>query len=163
MAGREGEKADGVEQGLSPSGCWKPHVALWPDAASELAVSDHLDWLPIRTLTLKGSGANVARRGSRLAGTGAKACMDMFGWLADKRRIRQIGRWFGWVALGLVLLTILTGYGITQFRVVDPLTAGLLGKAVSQRWHEYVGLLVLLFLTLHVGIALWWRWKGARD
>ena len=84
-------------------------------------------------------------------------------WLGDKRRIRRIGRWFGWLALLLVLLSILTGYGITQFRVVDPLTAGFLGKAVSQRWHGFFGPLVLVALAVHVGIALWWRWKGARD
>ncbi|MGA3056691.1 MAG: hypothetical protein ABSE70_01445 [Candidatus Limnocylindrales bacterium] len=84
-------------------------------------------------------------------------------WLRDKRRIRRVGRWFGWLSLALVLLTTLTGYGITQFRVVDPLTAGLVGKAVSQRWHESVGLLVLAALAVHVGIALWWRLRGARD
>ena len=87
----------------------------------------------------------------------------MFVWVKDKRRIRRIGRWFGWLSLALVLLTVLTGYGITKFRVVDPLTAGILGKAVSQRWHETVGLLVLAALALHVGIALWSRWKGAQD
>lgn len=87
----------------------------------------------------------------------------MLGWLTDKRRIRRIGHLFGWLALALLLLTILTGYGITQFRVVESLTAGLLGKAVSQRWHEYVGLLTLAALAVHLGIALWWRWKGGRD
>ena len=84
-------------------------------------------------------------------------------WLTDKRGIRWIGRLFGWLALALLLLMILTGYGITDFRLVESLTAGLLGKAVSQRWHEYVGLLVLVALVIHVGIALWWRWKGAKD
>ncbi len=81
----------------------------------------------------------------------------------DRQRIRRIGRWFGWLALTFLLLTLLTGYGITAFRIVDPLTFGVLGKAVSQRWHELVGVLVLAFVTLHVGIALWWRFKGARD
>ena len=87
----------------------------------------------------------------------------MFVWLKDKRTIQRIGRWFGWVSLALLLITILTGYGITQFRIVGPLTAGFLGKAVSQHWHEFVGLLVLAALSIHVGIALWWRWKGTRD
>lgn len=87
----------------------------------------------------------------------------MFAWLKDKGRIRRIGRWFGWLALALVLLTLLTGYGIIQFRVVGPLTLGLLGKAFSQRWHELTGVLILVFLIPHVGIALWWRYKGARD
>jgi hypothetical protein len=76
-------------------------------------------------------------------------------------RIRRIGRWFGWIALALVLLTVLTGYGITEFRVVGQLTFGLLGKALSQRWHEYVGLLVVASLAVHVGIAMWWRVRGS--
>ena len=96
-------------------------------------------------------------------GAGRGAAGSMFASLKDKRTIRRIGRWFGWISLALVLLTILTGYGITQFRIVGPLTANFLGKAVSQHWHESLGLLVLAALALHVGIALWWRWKGARD
>jgi hypothetical protein len=83
--------------------------------------------------------------------------------LKDKHTLRWLGRLFGWLALALVLLSILTGFGITQWRVVDSLTAGLLGKALSQRWHGVIGPLVLAALTLHVGIALWWRRKGARD
>lgn len=75
--------------------------------------------------------------------------------------VRRLGHWFGWIALGLLLLALLTGYGITQFRVVDPLTFGVVGKAVAQRWHETVALLVLAFLAGHVGIALWWRWRGS--
>lgn len=92
-----------------------------------------------------------------------QAGQSMFVWLKNERTIRRIGRWFGWISLALVLLTILTGYGITQFRIVTPLTAGFLGKAVSQHWHESLGLLVLAALAVHVGIALWWRWKGTRD
>jgi hypothetical protein len=73
------------------------------------------------------------------------------------KRIRSVGRWFGWLALAGVLLTVLTGYGITQFRIVDAITLGILGKAVSLRWHEYVGLFVLAALAVHVILALWAR------
>jgi cytochrome b561 len=62
-----------------------------------------------------------------------------------------------------MLLAVLTGYGITQYRVVDTLTLGLLNKAAALRWHEQVGLLVLLLLVPHVGISLWGRLRsGAR-
>ena len=87
----------------------------------------------------------------------------MFTRLKDKSGIRRIGRWFGWLALAMVLLTLLTGYGITQWKVVDPLTLGFLSKAVSQRWHEAAGLLIVVFLGLHVGIAVWGRLIGARE
>ena len=86
----------------------------------------------------------------------------MFTRLKDKMGIRRIGRWFGWFALLLILLTLLTGYGITQWKIVDTLTFGLLGKAASQRWHESVGLLAALLLSLHILIAVWLRTRGAR-
>jgi hypothetical protein len=78
-----------------------------------------------------------------------------------KLMVRRVGHWFGWLALVVMLLALLTGYGITQFRVVDPLTFGLLGKAVSQRWHETVAVLMAALLTVHVGVALWWRLRGS--
>jgi cytochrome b561 len=80
--------------------------------------------------------------------------------VAGKTTIRRLGHWFGWLALAFLVLTLVTGYGITQFRVVDPLTFGVVGKAVSQRWHETVALLIVVFLALHVSIALWWRLRG---
>ena len=82
--------------------------------------------------------------------------------LKDKIGIRRLGRWLGWFALILILLTLLTGYGITQWKIVDSLTFGLLGKATSQRWHESVGLLTVLLLCLHVAIAVWLRTRAAR-
>jgi hypothetical protein len=79
----------------------------------------------------------------------------------SKNGVRRAGRWCGWGALILVLLMLLTGYGITHFRFVDPLTIGLLNKALSQRWHEVLGIPLILVLILHVGIALWWRLSAA--
>lgn len=81
--------------------------------------------------------------------------------LSLRRRIRRIGRLFGWVTMALVLVTLLTGYGITQFRIVDALTFGILNKAAAQRWHAYTDLPLLVFMVVHVGIALWWRLSQA--
>jgi hypothetical protein len=83
-------------------------------------------------------------------------------WFRDKQRIRAIGRCCGWATLVLVLLTLLTGYGITQFRIVSPLTLGLLTKALAQRWHAYTDLPLIVLLAFHVGIALWWRRSASR-
>lgn len=74
-----------------------------------------------------------------------------------RMQIRKVGRFCGWVTMALALITLLTGYGITQFRIVDPLTLGLLNKAVAQRWHAYTDLPFLAFMLIHAGIALWWR------
>jgi cytochrome b subunit of formate dehydrogenase len=71
--------------------------------------------------------------------------------------IRTLGRIFGWTAFALLLLTILTGYGITDFRIVTPLTFGILNKAVAQRLHPYTEVALVLLLLAHIAIALWAR------
>jgi len=77
-----------------------------------------------------------------------------------------VGRWCAWAALVLLLVTLLSGYGITRFRVVTPLTLGVLNKVVSHRLHQYTIVPLLVFLLLHVGIAVRGRviasWKRKR-
>lgn len=86
----------------------------------------------------------------------------MITWFRNKNRIRTIGRYCGWGTSVLMLLTLLTGYGITQFRIVSPLTLGLLTKAAAQRWHAYTDLPLIVLLAFHVGIAVWWRRSASR-
>ncbi|MFL7793142.1 MAG: hypothetical protein AB8I69_13440 [Anaerolineae bacterium] len=81
----------------------------------------------------------------------------MLKWLKSKRNIRRIGRWFGWAALILLAFTILTGYGISEFRIVSSLTFGLLDKVSSHRWHHYTDLPLTVFTLIHVTIAAWGR------
>jgi cytochrome b subunit of formate dehydrogenase len=80
---------------------------------------------------------------------------------ALRRRIRAIGRICGWLTMILALVTLLTGYGITQFRIVDSLTYGILNKALAQRLHGYTDLPFLALMLTHVGIALWWRMSSS--
>jgi hypothetical protein len=89
----------------------------------------------------------------------------MCDWFKRKRNIRRIGRWFGWAALALLAFTLLTGYGISQFRVVNSLTFGVLDKVSSHRWHHYTDIPLIIFTLIHVTIAVWGRLgaqKGAR-
>ena len=81
----------------------------------------------------------------------------MLSWFRSRRNIRRIGRWCGWAALLLLLFTLLTGYGISQFRAVDVLTLGMLNKAVSHRWHHYTDVPLIVFVLVHVSIAAWGR------
>ncbi len=71
-----------------------------------------------------------------------------------RRIIRTIGRFCGWLALGLLLFTLLTGYGITEYRIVTPLTLGVLNKAVSQHLHSYTEAGLVILLLVHVVIAV---------
>ncbi|MBC7250056.1 MAG: hypothetical protein H5T62_07210 [Anaerolineae bacterium] len=77
--------------------------------------------------------------------------------LLSKQNLRKIGRWCGWAAALLLLFTMLTGYGITEFRIVTRLTFGVLGKATSQKLHHYTDIPLLIFLVAHIGLALWGR------
>jgi hypothetical protein len=79
-----------------------------------------------------------------------------------KNYVRRIGRYLGWAALGLLLFTVLTGYGITEWRIVDSLTFGLLGKANAQRLHSYTEVPMVILLAAHVSIAWWSRRDGER-
>jgi hypothetical protein len=80
----------------------------------------------------------------------------------SERDIRMIGRVCGWGAVLLLLFTVLTGYGISEFRTVSSLTFGILDKATSHRLHNYTDIPMLILLSLHVGLALWGR-LGRRD
>jgi cytochrome b subunit of formate dehydrogenase len=71
--------------------------------------------------------------------------------------LRKIGRICGWLAAGFLLLALLTGYGITEFRIITPLTFGLLNKAAAQRLHPYVEAPMAIFLVIHLGIGIWSR------
>jgi hypothetical protein len=50
----------------------------------------------------------------------------------------------------MTLAYLLTGAGITQFRVIEPLTFGLLSKNRSFRLHESLLAPFLLLVSLHM-------------
>jgi hypothetical protein len=81
----------------------------------------------------------------------------MLEWFKSKRNVRRVGRWCGWAALLLFAFTMLTGYGISQFRIINTLTLGLLDKASSHRWHHYTDIPLVIFTLVHVTIAVWMR------
>jgi thiosulfate reductase cytochrome b subunit len=78
-------------------------------------------------------------------------------WFGKTKDLRRIGRLCGWAALFFLLLAILTGYGITDFRIVGSLTLGLLGKASAQRLHPYMEIPIIVLLVIHIGIVIWSR------
>ena len=75
---------------------------------------------------------------------------------------RRVGQWCGWLAVLLVLASLLTGYGISSFRIVTPLTLGWLNKVRSHQWHHYTDLPLLVVLVVHVSIALYLRLCGRK-
>lgn len=75
---------------------------------------------------------------------------------------RRAIRFLGWVTTGLLALLLLSGYGISDFRVVTPLTFGLLDKPTSQQLHEILGVPLIVLLLLHAGASYLSRREGRR-
>lgn len=58
-----------------------------------------------------------------------------------------------WLLLTVVLLYLASGLGITEFRTVEPLTFGLLTKAVGFRLHDALLVPFIALLALHVTLG----------
>ena len=59
-----------------------------------------------------------------------------------------------WLMVLSLLVYIITGYGITEFRTVTPLTFGIFNKVISMKIHEVLGLPFLVLLLAHVYLSL---------
>jgi hypothetical protein len=67
--------------------------------------------------------------------------------------VRGIGRLLGWISAILILLMLVSGYGVTEYRVFNTLTFGYWSKVSSQQWHEWWGIPLLVSVGFHIGIA----------
>ena len=61
--------------------------------------------------------------------------------------------------LAVIVLVVLTGYGITDYRIVEALTFGALSKSLSYRIHTLLVVPFVLLLAAHVGLFLWKKFK----
>jgi len=61
-----------------------------------------------------------------------------------------IGRTVHWLLTALVIVYLITGFGITEFRIVEPLTFGLLTKSLAQRIHISLEIPFIVLLVLHI-------------
>ncbi|MBN1280159.1 MAG: hypothetical protein JXA00_00765 [Candidatus Thermoplasmatota archaeon] len=57
----------------------------------------------------------------------------------------------------VLILFILSGYGITNYQTIEPLTAGLLSKPTSYQLHVNLIIPLLILLALHIALPLWNR------
>ena len=67
------------------------------------------------------------------------------------QRIRQCT---AWALLGATCLYLLSGFGITYFRIVTPLTLGIMDKSNSLRIHDNLIYFFLPLLVLHVILTI---------
>jgi thiosulfate reductase cytochrome b subunit len=68
----------------------------------------------------------------------------------NRAKILLLNKLLHWSLLVLIILYILTGFGITQFRIVEQLTMGLLTKNLSFKIHLDLIIPFIVLLVLHV-------------
>jgi len=61
-----------------------------------------------------------------------------------------IRRTIYWLLTVVVIIYLLTGFGITEFRIVEPLTFGLLAKNLAQKIHINLEIPFIVLLVLHI-------------
>jgi len=55
-----------------------------------------------------------------------------------------------WLLLAVIVLYLLTGFGITEYRVVEHLTFGLLTKPLAFKIHDNLIIPFIVLLGLHI-------------
>ncbi|MGA9141729.1 MAG: hypothetical protein WBZ29_16005 [Methanocella sp.] len=64
--------------------------------------------------------------------------------------MKKVRAWIAWILLGLTILYLLSGFGITYPGIVEPLTAGIMGKALAFRVHDLLWIPFIALLAVHV-------------
>lgn len=68
-------------------------------------------------------------------------------------RPQALRRPIGWLLLALALLLVVTGLGITEYRTMEAVTFGLLGKALSFQLHGLLWIPFLVVLAAHLAFS----------
>ena len=77
----------------------------------------------------------------------------------DKKLVRKI---IHWGLLVIIIIFIITGFGIARYRIIESITLGLLTKPISYQIHTYLTFPLVIFLYLHV-LLTWKRKKKKID
>ena len=63
---------------------------------------------------------------------------------------RLMKRTIHWLLTVLVIIYLITGFGITEYRIVESLTFGLLTKSLAQKIHISLEIPFIILLILHI-------------
>ncbi len=69
----------------------------------------------------------------------------------DKTHIKKAVHW---TFTGLTVILVISGLGITQFRIVEAVTFGLLTKSLAFTVHNYLTIPFILLLAVHIFMAI---------
>jgi len=70
-----------------------------------------------------------------------------------------VRRTIQWLLLAVTILFLITGFGITEFRVVETITLGWLTKSWALRLHDNLWIPFVVLLVLHIGLPLVFKRK----
>ena len=68
--------------------------------------------------------------------------------------IKLVKKIIHWLFAVVTLIFVITGLGITQYRIVEQITFGLLSKALSYQIHTNITIAFLILMILHIYFAL---------
>jgi cytochrome b subunit of formate dehydrogenase len=77
-------------------------------------------------------------------------------------RLRLARKIIQWLLLAVVVVLLITGLGITNFRIVETISFGLLTKNLAHRIHTAPGLWIsfVVLLALHISLPFVGRKKN---
>jgi len=67
--------------------------------------------------------------------------------MTNQQRVKKT---IHWLLTVVVIIYLLTGFGITEFRIVEPLTFGLLTKSLAHKIHINLEIPFIVLLILHI-------------
>ena len=68
--------------------------------------------------------------------------------------MEKIEKWIHWLLAIAVVVMVISGYGITEYRAVGTLSFGLLGKPLSFTIHNLVTIPFIVLFLLHLYFAV---------
>jgi hypothetical protein len=74
--------------------------------------------------------------------------------------VRLIMETVKWLLLAVTLLFLITGFGISQFRVVETITFGWLSKSWAFRLHDNLWIPFAVLLVIHICLPYVFRRLG---
>ncbi len=73
----------------------------------------------------------------------------------DEMMWRRIQKTVYWLLLAVTVVFLVSGFGITEFRIVETATFGLLTKALAFKMHEVIWIPFVILLVLHLALGFW--------
>lgn len=75
------------------------------------------------------------------------------------RRFKRLRRFIHWLIAVALVVYVVTGFGITEFRTMEAWTLGLMGKATAMQIHNSLEWPFAVLLAIHILVSLVYRTK----